>query len=348
MSKPQAGATTLATRLAKTQNSLFRNAATSRAAKRNASKINYSEDYAETEFQDDDAGAQDDEGDLNYEESANVGLDIYRGIIHNNHMTLAAGAKMAPQGLQEGVAEVVGAQPPTETNVVPIKLAVTHNGLVIRDSILWNINDETLSPEGFASVMVEDLDLTKSVEAAIVSQIRDQLEQYEELLQHPNNTIIDQFLQNESEFHAVLDLSVYIGEDFFTDRVEWNFLDKSYTPEMFARDVVRDMALRREFETAIAFSLYEEMYKIKRELVDNPQQVTQYIDTLPFFNLVHQPAKVDDASQMSVQGIRYDKKKHGEEFSPSLEKLSEWEIEKRETEKERNLRRRKRETMRVR
>ncbi|KGK35070.1 hypothetical protein JL09_g5772, partial [Pichia kudriavzevii] len=48
-----------------------------------------------------------------------------------------------------------------------------------------------------------------------------------------------------------------------------------------------------------------------------------------------------------VQGLRYDVRKYGEEFVPSVEKLSEWEIEKRETEKERNLRRRKRETLRV-
>lgn len=350
-SKPQAATTTLATRLAKTQNSLFRNVATSRAAKRNASKINYSEDYPELEFQEDDAGALEDDGDLNYEDNGNVGMDIYRGIINNNHMNYqTAGAKMAPQELNEGLipfTELQQAQQQPDV-IVPIKLNVTHNGLVLRDSILWNVSDEMLTAETFANMMVEDLDLTKSVETTIAAQINDQLEQYQELLSHPNNQIIDQFLQNEGEFHAVLELSVYIGEDFFTDRIEWNFLDEYYTPEMFAKDIVRDMSLRREFETAIAFSVYEEIYKIKRELVDNPQQITQYIDTLPFFNLVHQSSKVDDASKLSVQGIRYDKKKLGEEFSPSLERLSEWEIEKRETEKERNLRRRKRETMRVR
>lgn len=348
--KPQAAATTLATRLAKSQNSLFRNVATSRAAKRNASKINYSEDYAELEFQEDDAGAHEDEGDLNYEDYGNVGLDIYRGIINNNHMNYqTAGAKMAPQQFNELLTPFTNSTLPKKPEaIVPIKLNVTHNGLVLRDSILWNMNDELLTAETFASLMVEDLDLTKSVETAIVGQINDQLDQYEELFSHPNNQIIDQFLQNEGEFHAVLELSVYIGEDFFTDRVEWNFTDDLYTPEIFAKGIVQDMSLRREFETAIAFSVYEEIYKIKRELVDNPQQITQYIDTLPFFNLVNQSMKVDDASQLSVQGIRYDKKKHGEEFSPSLERLSEWEIEKRETEKERNLRRRKRETMRVR
>lgn len=71
--------------------------------------------------------------------------------------------------------------------------------------------------------------------------------------------------------------------------------------------------------------------------------MSQNIDSLPFFNLINP----DDASRSIVQGIRYDTKKYGEEFSPTVEKLSEWEIEKRETEKERNLRRRKRETLRV-
>lgn len=339
--RPQASATTLASRLAKQQNSLFRSAATSRAAKRNAaSKINYSEDYYQQ-----DIGEEDNDDD--YEHDGNVAMDIFKGVINNNHFN-QSGAKLAPQITNPDLISLLESSPSGKDElIVPVKLNVHHNGLIIRDSLLWNLND-SLTPETFAAVMVEDLELTKAVESTIVQQIQDQIDQYTEIFQHPNNSLIDQFLINEGEFHVVLELSVYIGEDFFTDRVEWNLLDKSFTPEMFAKEVVRDMCLRREFETAIAFAIYEEIYKIKREIVESPQQIQQYIDSLPFFNLVHQPSRVDDASKLCFQGVRYDKKKLGEEFGPFLEKLSEWEIEKRETEKERNLRRRKRETMRVR
>ncbi|GMM28029.1 Sfh1 protein [Martiniozyma asiatica (nom. inval.)] len=350
---PQALTTTFQHRLTKNSNALFQNVSTSRAAKRHASRINYAEDYPELDFEDD-AGANgnEDDQDANYEDPI-AAYDIYKSLWNtsqpNINLQNHLGNREAPKELPEMVfneeENIANAKQPEK--IVPIKVAITTNGVVIKDQFLWNINDQLIQPETFAYIMCQELDVAKNVESQMVTQIRDQIQAFEELFSNPNNQIIDQFLANEKEFHVVLDISVNIGEDFFTDRVEWNLMDSSFTPEMFAETVVSDLGLKKEFETAIAYAVYDEIYKVRRELVENPQQVSQYIDTLPFFNLVHQKADVNDATKLIVQGLRYDRKKHGEEFSPSVEKLSEWEIEKRETEKERNLRRRKRETMRV-
>ncbi|GME98320.1 unnamed protein product [Ambrosiozyma monospora] len=209
---------------------------------------------------------------------------------------------------------------------------------------LWNINEHLITPESFASNMCQELELPKNVETQVVNQMRDQIQSFQELLSTP----IPQLAQ-EKEFHVILELSVSIGDQFYSDKVEWNLLGNQLSPEEFAKGVAEDMGLTREFETAIAFAVHEEIAKTKRDLIENPQQVHQYTETLPFFNLCHQPPQStgETSTMMELQGLRYDTRKYGDEFRPHLETLSEWEIEKRETEKERNQRRRKRETMRV-
>lgn len=301
---------------------------------------------------DDDEYFDDDDNDKNdatYEDP-NAAFDIYKNLILNSQNTSINlshfhGNKEAPTKLPKisfTPFEILSNSSLPEI-IIPIRLKINTNGAVINDCFLWNLNENLITPEIFASIMSQELDLNRNTESIIFNQIKDQIQSFKDLFANPNNAIIDQFLLNEKEFHVILDISANIGEDFFTDKIEWNLLDNSFTPEMFAKSVCNDIGLKSEFETAISVAVYEEIYKYKRELIENPQQVSQTIDSLPFFNLINP----DDASKSINQGLRYDTKKYGEEFSPTVEKLSEWEIEKRETEKERNLRRRKRETLRV-
>lgn len=309
---------------------------------------NFDADYAYVEDKDGE-NDNDEKKDATYEDP-NAAFDIYKNLILNSNnssinLSNYHGNKEAPHELPKIVFtpfEILSNSANPEI-IIPIKLKINTSNAVINDNFLWNINETLITPETHASIMAQELDLNKNIESNIANQIKDQIQSYKDLLANPNNAIIDQFLVNEKEFHVVLDISANIGEDFYTDKVEWDLLNTDFTPEMFAKSVCQDIGLKPEFETAIAVAVYDEIYKFKRELIENPQQVSQNIDSLPFFNLVNP----DDVSKSVVQGIRYDTKKYGEEFSPTVEKLSEWEIEKRETEKERNLRRRKRETLRV-
>lgn len=370
---PQALTSTFAHRLSNADNSLFSNLSTSRVAKRQASKINYAEDYNDDfEFDENNNGgatgvngngnanddydgtdgvggmwgndeqANNEEDDEDYVDEEFYYDDLsYRNMINNqSKVNVSAGNKEAPKKAPEISLNLEELQKlvDTKSQIIPIKVKVTTNGSVINDRFLWDLTDTLTTPELFASILAQELDLNRTAEGTLVNQIKDQIQSYKDLFANPNNTIIDQFLSNEKEFHVILDVSTNIGEDFFTDKVEWDLLDETLSPETFAQTVVEDIGLKPEFQTAIAVAVYEEIYKLKKELIENPQQVSQYIDSLPFFNLVQSGVS---------QGLRYDVKKYGEEFTPSVERLSEWEIEKRETEKERNLRRRKRETLRV-
>ncbi|KAG0676745.1 Chromatin structure remodeling complex protein sfh1 [Pichia californica] len=315
----------------------------------NGSDSNEDNDYDYIEDDKDSGEIDDEKNDATYEDP-NAAYDVYKNLILNSNnrsinLSNYYGNKEAPHELPKinfTPFEIMSNYSNPEI-IIPIKLKINTSNAVINDNILWNLNETLITPEIYSSIMSSELDLNKNIESNITNQIKDQIQSFKDLLANPNNSIIDQFLLNEKEFHVVLDISANIGEDFYTDKIEWNLLDNSFTPEMFAKTVCMDIGLKPEFETAIAVAIYDEIYKFKRELIENPQQVSQNIDSLPFFNMINP----DDASKSIVQGLRYDTKKYGEEFSPTVEKLNEWEIEKRETEKERNLRRRKRETLRV-
>lgn len=382
---PQALTSTFAHRLSHADNALYANLSTSRVAKRQASKINYAEDFND-DFEEDNTGngllgnigggigggngvpgdgngefgdgeefgdgdgdiwGNDDDGGVvkgDEDDEDYVDDEYYYDMLTSaaaaNKVNASAGNREAPKKAPDIIIDLGGEEVVKNlvSQVIPIKVKVTTNGSVINDRFLWDLNDPVTTPELFVSILADELELSRNAESMVLSQMKEQIQMYRELFANPNNTIIDQFLSNEKEFHVILDISTNIGEDFFTDKIEWDLLDSTMTPESFAETIVNDLGLKPEFCTSIAVAIYEEMYKLKKELIENPQQVSQYIDSLPFFNLA-QPGR--------VQGLRYDVKKYGEEFTPSVERLSEWEIEKRETEKERNLRRRKRETLRV-
>lgn len=105
-----------------------------------------------------------------------------------------------------------------------------------------------------------------------------------------------------------------------------------FTPLEFARSVVQDLGLAGEFYPAIAHALYENLYRIKKEALEGhlpPQEVENY------------------AAFGQEAGWRVDQEMLGEEWAPAVEVLSQEEIEKREIERERNIRRLKRESVRM-
>lgn len=105
-----------------------------------------------------------------------------------------------------------------------------------------------------------------------------------------------------------------------------------FTPLEFARTIVQDTGLSGEFYPAIAHAIYESLYRIKKDALDGhlpPQEVENY------------------AAFGLEAGWRVEQEMLGEEWAPSVETLSQEEIEKREIERERNIRRLKRESARM-
>lgn len=211
--------------------------------------------------------------------------------------------------------------------MVPIRLNVEFSGHKLADFFMWNLNDHSMTPEQFATILCQDLDFpvlsnpNNSPYTQIISMINEQLQEYETLasLQVP-------------DLHVIINLTANLDSKLYDDTFEWNLNDDSLCPEQFAELVVQDLGLQREFVPAIAHSLHESLLKVKKDWLEGN------------LNLAHVENK---AAFGYTSGIRLDIDTLGASWFPKVEVLSQWEIEKREIEKERNMRRLKRESAKV-
>lgn len=130
---------------------------------------------------------------------------------------------------------------------------------------------------------------------------------------------------------VVCNLNVNLGERVYADKFEWD-LAGSLTPEYFARGVAADLGLAGEFVPAIAHAIHEFCLQKKKDLCETG--VT--------------PDLENDAHRADAEaGWRLDLESLGAEWEGRVETLTREEIEKREGDREREIRRLRRDTARL-
>ncbi|KAL3230003.1 Chromatin structure-remodeling complex subunit SFH1 [Nakaseomyces bracarensis] len=222
---------------------------------------------------------------------------------------------------------------PRKPFLIPITLKVDNHqdGTMINDNIIWNINDTTITPEQFADVLVQDLGLGNNVALSsnISNAIKDQISKYQTIEEQLKNT--ESNMATYPDFHIHLNISCNLQDRHYEDNFQWNINDESLTPEKFAAIVVQDLGLTREFLPAIAAVLHDEVLRIKKEWIKGEfnQQLLHPEDTT---NMVRIETTAGDLDLS---------------WSPRVEILSQEEIQKREVERERQIRRMKRDSDRL-
>ena len=108
--------------------------------------------------------------------------------------------------------------------------------------------------------------------------------------------------------------------------------------ERFAKQTCADVGLSGEWVPAMAHAIYEAVLRLKKEACENGGLVGA---------MNGYGGGIDNMAASSAEaGWRYDNEHLGDEWEPKLERLSKEEIEKREGDRERQLRRLRRETAR--
>ncbi|OWB81029.1 hypothetical protein B5S32_g5372 [[Candida] boidinii] len=222
--------------------------------------------------------------------------------------------------------------------MIPVRLNLEYQSAKISDIFMWNINETLITPNIFANLMCQELELPNSYQNQIINSISSAIEEYQQLINTP-------FPINE--LHTILNLSVSLDNQLYEDKFEWDLVNTLISPEEFADCIVSDMSLPREFKSSIAASLHELILKYKLEFLSNEQLLLYNNQNLPNSNEVYQSNINIEGIYSNHQGLRYDLKTLGKSWIPNVEILTQWEIEKREIERERNIRRLKRESMRV-
>lgn len=255
----------------------------------------------------------------------------------------------------------------------------------IKDTFLWNLHEALATPDEFAVGFVRDLDLPnpQAMTMAISNQVRQQLEEFAGVALHPlfqstqhqpkpaqqpqtsvsrdvsatpapTNAVAtpdsrpaavakeplvnDSILNPDDAYRCMINLNINLQNKLYTDKFEWSLLHPPGMAEEFAKVTCADLGLGGEWVGAIAHAIYEAVLKLKKEVCESGGLIS---GAGGYGNEID-----NQAANGAEAGWRYDPEGLGDEWEPKVETLSKEEIERREGDRERQIRRLRRETAR--
>lgn len=202
-----------------------------------------------------------------------------------------------------------------EEVLVPIRLDIDLDDVKLRDAFLWNMNEQFLTPEKFAEILCEDLELSVTRFVPLIAEsIRNQVVDFEAIheVELPPDSI-----------RVVINLDLQIGKINLRDRFEWDLENTTgNAPEIFSRQLAAEVGLGGEYVCIIAHAIREQLYRHKRQWVDE--------------------SLMEELAEPLATGFR--SIESAESWAPQMELLSNEELEKLLIAQERNMRRLRRET----
>ncbi|KAI0989183.1 hypothetical protein GJ496_009893 [Pomphorhynchus laevis] len=196
----------------------------------------------------------------------------------------------------------------TEPVLVPIRLDLEIEGQKLRDYFVWNKKENLITPETFAEITCADLELNPlNFIPAITHSIKQQLESFPSEKPETENSCNN----------VIIRLNIHVGNVNLTDQFLWDANNPDNNPEEFASILAADLGLGGEFVTSIAFSIRSQLLWHRQ---GNPASSSASFDiTCPIRN-----------SEIL------------NEWSPSVELMSDADMERKLRDEDRNARRMRR------
>ncbi|KAJ9588301.1 hypothetical protein L9F63_018325 [Diploptera punctata] len=192
--------------------------------------------------------------------------------------------------------------------LVPIRLDMEIEGQKLRDTFTWNKNESLITPEQFAEVLCDDLDLNPlTFVPAIAQAIRQQIDGF------PTDTIIEE----SCDQRVIIKLNIHVGNTSLVDQVEWDMSEKDNNPEQFAMKLCAELGLGGEFVTAIAYSIRGQLSW-------------------------HQRTYAFSEAPLPTVEVPFRPPSEADQWAPFLETLTDAEMEKKIRDQDRNTRRMRR------
>ncbi|BGP40348.1 Chromatin structure remodeling complex protein sfh1 [Rhodotorula kratochvilovae] len=210
---------------------------------------------------------------------------------------------------------------------IPVQIDLDVDTFKIRDCFVWNVHEKLITPQAFARIFCDDLDIDHSHQQEVSRQIQAQIDEQTLVAQFPLRSEEEEKDDVERDWRVVINLDVQIGTLRLTDRLEWD-LTSPLTPELFAASLVQDLGLSASAAPVIAHAIHEELHRSKRSCLE--------------LGLLH----ADEATRARrgakpLEGV-WREWNDAEKFGPKVERLSLDELDKMEAERERANRRAKR------
>lgn len=142
----------------------------------------------------------------------------------------------------------------------------------------------------------------------------------------------------DDTYRCIVNLNLNMSSMLYTDKFEWSLLHPPGTAEAFAKTTCADLGLAGEWVPAMTHAIYEAVLRLKKEACEAGGLVAGWGGL--------QQELPNDAALGTEAGWRYDPDHLAEDWEPKVEILSKEEMEKREGDRERQIRRLRRETAR--
>lgn len=195
--------------------------------------------------------------------------------------------------------------------LIPIRLDMEYDGQKLRDCFTWNKNETLITPEQFAEILCDDLDLNPVNFVPAISQaIRGQIEAF------PQDNLLDQ----QADQRVILKLNIHVGNISLVDQFEWDMSEPENSPEEFAQKLCAELGLGGEFVTSISYSIRG--------------QLSWHQRTYAF-------RSVNEAPLPQVE-VAIRNQHEADQWCPFLETLTDAEMEKKIRDQDRNTRRMRR------
>ncbi|GAA5941229.1 hypothetical protein JCM3775_006654 [Rhodotorula graminis] len=203
---------------------------------------------------------------------------------------------------------------------IPVQIDLDVDTFKIRDCFVWNVHEKLITPQAFARIFCDDLDIDHSHLQEVSRQIQAQIDEQTLVAQFPLRSPEEEEEHVERDQRVVLNLDIQLGTLHLTDRVEWD-LSSPLTPELFAATLVRDLSLSPSAAPVIAHALHEELHRSKRACLE--------------LGLFH----ADEATRLRrgakpLEGV-WREWNEAQSFGPRVERLSLDQLDKLEAERER-------------
>merc|ERR1719354_663722 len=193
--------------------------------------------------------------------------------------------------------------------LIPIRLDIEVDGQKLRDTFTWNKNEKLITPEAFAEVLCDDLDMpTLAFVPAIVQAIQTQVKQH---------TFDSETVSDVTDQRVLIKLNLHVGNVSLQDQFEWDMSEPLNDPEQFALSLCTELGLGGEFVTAIAYSIRGQLNWNKK-------------------TRAHLEKRLATVEIVLRTGMDVDK------WCPDLETLTDQEMEKKLRDQDRNTRRMRR------
>lgn len=141
----------------------------------------------------------------------------------------------------------------------------------------------------------------------------------------------------DDTYRCIVTLNINLLNKLYTDKFEWSLLHPPGVAEHFAKQTCADLGLAGEWVPAMTHAIYEAVLRLKKEACESG-------------GLVGGNGYGGEIDNLAVNGQeagwRFDNEHLADEWEPKVETLSKEEIEKREGDRERQIRRLRRETAR--